>query len=747
MTGVRRRTPWLELIALGLVFAPSCEDGDRRGTGGMGGSTTISSSGAGSTNSTSVGPGSSSGDGLPAMFTVTGIVTNGQTPIAGAMVMQGGGKPLMETGPDGTFAIEVTRSIPGTPTVVAAKIGYRSNGVEFLELPSEPIEIVLHQVSPPDNISGYTYGEPGVGDPDIDTTTGTCGHCHTTLVAQFHTSAHAKATRDPLVQDIYAGTTTADANTCAAMGGIFRSGRIPGSEMGSAQKCYLGGGVLPDLNGCGGPNDLACDDPQLNDAQKPTQFGHCADCHAAGLPGPTGGRNLLDATGNVFDNGNHCDVCHKVSDIDLSKPPGVAGRLVLQRPRETLNEPGGKLRQVMFGPLPDVPLDFMGGSYQPKFSQATFCAGCHEQQQEALVPGMSVNTQRFPDGLPTHSTYTEWAESPWAAAGAQCQHCHMPPNKGLVNTLDTMKAEKASIAYGFPRPPEQIRSHVFRGPLAGAPRLVDLAVGLWLDAKVVNGDVLAQVKVSNQSAGHALPTGEPMRAMLLVVQAFACGQRLTPKNGALLDDVGGVLAEGTVGQGISAAGTSWTWNAATMAKAGQTVRVVRDTGQWVDYPGIGYFADPMLGPADKGIPLRAPVGEAQIVSAMNGVITLDRELPVQAGDLVWLGEQATNEIADGAVALALAGSAGQSFARVLVDAGGERLVPHYKAVDIVSDNRLPPLEPITTTHEFAIPMGCNDVSVTATILYRPVPLHLGRLRGWETRDWVAATRKEQVLIP
>lgn len=713
----------------------------------MGGSMSASSSGTMATNSASAGPGSSSGNALPDIFTIGGIVTDGQNPLAEAIVMQGGGKPAFKTATDGTFSIEITTAIPGTPTVVAAKEGYRSNGVELLEVPSEPIELVLHLVSPPDNFAGYTYGEPGAGDPDLDTTTNKCGHCHTTLVAQFHTSAHAKATRDPLVQDLYAGTTGANAQACAAAGGIFRNGRVPGSDMAGALKCYLGGGVLSDLNGCGGPNDLACDDPNLNEANKPTQFGHCADCHAAGLPGPTGGRNLLDATGNAFENGNHCDVCHKVRDVDLSKPPGVAGRLILQRPRETLAEPGGKLRQVMFGPLPDVPIDFMGGSYQPKFSQAIFCAGCHEQQQEALVPGTSINTQRFPGGLPTHSTYSEWTDSPWAASGTQCQHCHMPPNDGLSNTLDTMKPEKAGITFGFPRPPEQIRSHAFRGPLAGSSRLLDLAVGLWLDAKVVNGDLSVGVKISNQSAGHALPTGEPMRSVLLVVQASACGQRLTPKNGSLLDDVGGALAHGVIGPDISPAGTSWTWNGATRAKPGQWVRVVRDTGQWVDYPGIGYFANPMLGPADKGIPLRTFVGEAQVVSVVNGVMTLDHEVPVEMGDLVWLGEEPPGDFVDGGRAWALAGLAGQSFARVLVDATGERLVPHYKAVDIAGDNRLPPLEPVTTTHGFAISAGCKDVSVTATMLYRPVPLHFGILRGWETRDWVAATRKELVLVP
>lgn len=712
------------------------------GMGGAGGSTIASSS---STSSTS----SSSSGAFPDVFTVTGIVTDGEKPVADAMVLQGGGKPAFVTGADGTFTLEMTTAIPGTPTVVASKIGYRTGGVEFIEAPVESVEIVMHEVKPPDNAMGYTFGPPGVGDADIDNSTAVCGHCHTTIVAQFNTSAHAKATKDPLVQDLYAGTSNADAASCAAAGGTFRQGILPGTAMDTKNKCYIGGGVLPDLNGCGGPNDLACDDPVLADAEKPKLFGHCADCHAAGLPGPTGGRNLLEATGTAFDHGNHCDVCHKVSDIDLDKPPGVAGRLILQRPRETVTGmPGAKLRQVMYGPLLDVPNEFMGGSYQPKFSQATFCAGCHEQEQEALVPGTSVDPARFPSGLPTHSTYSEWSDSAWAMAGAQCQHCHMPPNDGLANTVDTTKPEKASITNGFVRPPEEIRSHAFRGPLTGPNRLLDVALGMWLAAEIVGNELSVSVKLSNQGAGHAIPTGEPMRSILLVVQANACGETLPLKGGLLLDDVAGALSRGIVGQDVLPSGNEWSWNdAAAIAKPGHVIRVIRDSGQWIDYPGIGFFANPLLGPAEKGLPLYAPVGEARVVSVLGNVLTVDKSIVADPGDIVMLGNSFNGDFTDGASSLALAGAAGQSFARVLVDAAGTRLVPHYKAVDIVSDNRLPPLEPVTTSHLFALPAGCPSASVTATALYRPVPLQLGRLRGWETRDWVAATRKEVIAIP
>lgn len=744
---VRRRRTWGAIFVSASLCA-SCEQDKPLGVGGAGGAGGAShaSSSTSSATSTTV---ASSGAPLPDVFIVTGVVTDGQKPVAGATVMQGGGKPAFETGPDGAYTIQMTKAIPGTPTIVASKMGYRTGGVEFVDLPVDPVEIVMHEVAPPDNIASYTYGAPGVGDAQLDNSTAVCGHCHTTLVAQFLTSAHAKATRDPLVQDLYAGTANRDKTACLAVNGVFRTGRLPGSTAGVVEKCYVAGGVLPDVNGCGAPNALACDDPSLGAAEKPTQFGHCADCHAAGLPGPTGGRNLLDATGNAFDHGNHCDVCHKVRDVDLTQPAGVAGRLMIQRPRETVTgQPGAKLRQVMFGPLLDVPNEFMGGSYQPKFSQAVFCAGCHEHTQEALIGGTNIDPTRFPNGLPTHSTYSEWTDGAWSAAGVQCQHCHMPPNDKLLNTVDTTKSDSGSITFGFQRPPEQIRAHAFRGPLAGPSRLLDVALGMWLDAKIVNGDLSIQIKLSNQGAGHALPTGEPMRALLLVVQANACGQELVSKEGPTIDDVGGALARGVVGQDITVAGQAWSWSqGAAIAQAGLMVRVVRETGQWIDYPGIGFFANPALAAAAKGIPLRTNVGQARVVSASNGTLMLDQAISVQPGDIVWLGEDTAGAVVDGGTSLALAGLAGQSFARVLTDAAGERFVPHYKAVDIVSDNRLPPLEPIASAHVFALPAGCATVAVNATVVYRPIPLAWGQLRGWETRDWVAATRNETVPIP
>lgn len=696
-----------------------------------------------------------SGGELPDQFTVSGLVTDGNKPVEGAIVMQAGGEPALTTGPDGVFSLEITRAIPGIPTVVAAKIGYRAAGVELMALPGGPIDLALSLVSEPDNPS-YVYGAPGKGSATADNSTKVCGHCHTTMVKQFLASAHARSARDPRVQDLYAGVASGVISeaACTARGGEWRVGLEPGTAASALSRCYLGAGVLPDLNpSCGAPGQIACDDPARAPETRPTAFGRCADCHAPGIDGVAGGRSLLEAVGTAFESGNHCDVCHHVRDVDLTRPPGTAGALVLQRPRDHLNDlPGAPLVQVMYGPLPDVPMKFMGGSYQPLFATSTLCGGCHEQKQEALLPGSKLDAARWPSGLPTHSTYSEWAESAYNKPISQCQSCHLPPDEsGLKNSLDVTDETTASITYGFIRPPEQTHQHTFQGALAGPPRLIDGSVTLGLAAAVTGGELAVTVKLQNKTAGHAIPTGEPMRALLLIVRAEACGAPMAASSGMTLDDWGGALAEDAYGTSVSASGVVLSWpTGAARAKVGDVVRAARATGAYDDYPGIGFFANPALSPAEKGIALVSPVGEATVIAVAPGALTLSRALPLKPGDRLYLGEAlpaAPGNMGDGALSAALAGSPGRSFARTLVDPAGRRGAPHFRATDMVSDNRLAPGVSVTSSHGFARTMGCKQALVSATVVYRPLPFGLARERGWEARDYVVSATTKSVALP
>ena len=138
------------------------------------------------------------------------------------------------------------------------------------------------------------------------------------------------------LHDMYNGVTrlAGTEETCLELGGQWKEGIEPGSDGNVIEKCHIGHGVLVDLNPQCADDELACDDPNISEAHAPTNFGGCADCHAPGINGQLMGRNLHDAVGLAYDAGVHCDTCHKVRDVDMSKPAGYGSRLVVHRPGE-----------------------------------------------------------------------------------------------------------------------------------------------------------------------------------------------------------------------------------------------------------------------------------------------------------------------------------------------------------------------------------------------------------------------------
>jgi hypothetical protein len=674
-------------------------------------------------------------------FEVTGTITDSAgAPLADAMVLVGGRKDTLTTSAeDGSFALWYTEIPYGEPAIVASKEGYRAIGYEFFK-PDRPITLLLRKVNGPDNLE-YIYEDPGNG---FDSMKEDCSHCHTGTVLDFNQSKHADAASNPLVHDLYAGVGHGlpTEEHCLTAGGIWADGLEPGTDS-AMEKCYIGGGVLPDLNPtCGGVDQLACDDTSLAEADHPTEFGACADCHAPGINGVAGDRNLHDAVGLAYEMGVHCDTCHKVRDIDMSQPPGVGKRLVMGRP----SEPGQNTfiwDPVFYGPLIDVANVVMGGSPQPKFDEAVFCAGCHEQNQEALLPGQSLDEEVWPDGLPVHSTYSEWEEGPYNEDATPCQFCHMPANVELTNSVDIMTVGEQSITFGFPREPEDIRQHIFRGPLQGEPRLIDQSVYVSIDLEEQDSGLQATVSISNMGCGHAIPTGEPMRALHLLVEAESSCGPMPPSGGMTVQDGGGYLIQGVEGEGPSSFGSEVSWpEAAELALPGQALRVVRPTGSFNDYPGIGSFSEREA--EDKGMERLEPIGQALILSIEDGSLFLSEDILTEEGDILYIGDEWTADAEDGQQALMLAGKAGHSFSKVLLDADGERHVPHYRAVGMASDNRIAPGSNVLTEHSFTLQEGCGSVEVHATLLYRPHPINIAEKRGWEAKDYIIAEAKSSL---
>ena len=641
--------------------------------------------------------------------TFTVRVTLDGAPVAGAKLSQGGHAARWVTDADGLAQITPSLDVEGEQVLMASHPEARIGGI-YLPDPADtaPAELLIEltRFLTQDNIE-YAFQDPG--EPTRNDNTSQCAHCHITLNNAWFESAHRSAAKNPTVLDVYVGMASAfaDEAACAQAGGVWRESRTPGGAGLSAETCHLGAGVLPDLN-------PECEADALCD---PTQTGLCADCHAPGINGRLGGRDLLDATGYAYDFGVHCDVCHKVESVDLQDPaPGVAGALKLLRPAEPLDGPTGPWLPLTFGPYDDVLNPRMGSVARDLFHDGSLCAGCHELRQEALVPGESIDLTRWPEGLlPIHTTYSEWAASPFAPE-VSCGACHMPALGDVGNSADLVNLVdiEPGIAGGWVRPPGSVRDHAWVGPRQPASGMLQLAASLSVVTSTSAEGLDVSVTVTNSGPAHALPTGEPMRAVILRVEASCDGVALAAIGGDVVPEWGGAVA-------VRASGEDWTRFAE--AEVGDVLRIVSRSGEFVDYDGWGPFGDGTFSASEKGLPQERLVAERVVLAvAADGLLTLDAPLP--AGDAVALirpSDPAQHALAPG-----------WAFARVLVDSQDTPFAPHHAAIDLRSDNRLLAGASATTTHQFA--GGCAAPIVRAWLIHRPFPYTLSTERGWPQGD-------------
>jgi hypothetical protein len=642
---------------------------------------------------------------LPRFQTVGVLVTLDGAPAEGVTLSQGGREDRWTTDGDGRTTVEVDRTVEGDLVVIAAHPEARTEG-DWVWDDTTEITIALERYDPEDN-EAYVFQNPG--EPGHSPTSAQCGHCHVTIAEDFFGSRHPGSVTNPVLQDLYAGTAAAldSEASCEAAGGSWWTGLIPGEEIVAGDRCYIGDGVLPALNDdCG--DDAPCDGTA-------TVFGGCADCHAPGLDGALGGRDLLEADGIAYTRGIHCDVCHHVESVDDDGAPGIAGRLRILRPSDPALTPSfGDWRPLLFGPHDDIPNPFMGIVQRMVFRESRFCAGCHQLDQEVLVPGAVIDAARWPGGtLPIHSTLTEWSAG---TQGVTCQGCHMPHDPDVANTADLqLFPSTVGVAGGWHRPAPSVRRHVWFGPRSTGDPLQGLAGTVALETARADGVLTVTAETRNAGAGHALPTGDPLRSVLLVVEARCGDTTLAPLGGHVVPDFGGALDR-------KAAGEDWTtWPGAA---AGDVLRVVARPGGFHDYAGPGPFGDGSFDAAAKGMPVETYAGQATITGVEGDVVTLDGPLPEGAVAYRVPGQDTAD----------LAGAPGFGFAKVLVGPNGRRMVPHFLAVDIASDNRLLQGNAWTTTHLFEA--TCDQPTVRARLLYRPYPLDLARERLWEVSERV-----------
>jgi hypothetical protein len=611
----------------------------------------------------------SSGESDLQSFAVTVLVTLDGEPVQGAVVSQGGRARRWSSGADGRVELEIDPTVSGDLAVVAAHPEART---WFTRVDAQDagavLSLELTRFDASDN-AAYVYRDPG--EPERRETTSQCAHCHVTLNEDWFASPHATSATNPAVQSAYALVTSETEGT-----------------------------------------------------------GQCADCHAPGIEGELGGHGLDEAQDLALAYGVHCDTCHRVESVDLDDPrPGVAGKLKVLRPSED-GGVGFDNQPLQFGPYDDVPNIAMGAVQRDHFANGQVCAGCHEHEQESLV-GAALDAERWPEGrLPIHSTWSEWAQGPLAEA-APCQSCHMPADPRVGNSADLGNEFDLTpgVVAGWERAPGSVRRHTWYGPRQRDSGMLELAAGLFLEASIAQDQLSVQVRTRNAGPGHAIPTGEPSRNILLVVRAWCGETELAPSGGDVVPDYGGTLD-------LKEAGEDWlSWPGAEL---GQQLVVLSVEG-WRDYDGpLDFAQDGRFTPEERGLAQESLVARRTITGLDGDTVTLDGPLP--EGDRVL--RVAPSWPVDEAAASTLAGTPGFGFARVLADSEGQRMVPHHRAVDVVSDNRIPPTQEVQTSHRFTT--TCSDPVVEAALIHRAFSPALAEELGVSLTDSVMQTSRLEV---
>ena len=674
----------------------------------------------------------------PGRFKMRVLLDN--VPISGVHVTQGGATGSWETDERGEVWVELDVDAIPPMMIFGAHPEARTRGIEVSADQVTGVTLSLTRFSPLDQ-PDYPFADPG--EPTRRDTTSQCGHCHLDINDQWFESPHRSSARNPIVYDLYTGRGSGwrDEESCTSAGGRWAVGPVEGGEPPRLQ-CYF------EISALGAFNDECreppCDPSALGEG---SYFGGCADCHAPTVDGiQGGGHDLLSVNGRAFEYGVSCDLCHHVERVEEAEPAGVGGRLVLQRPREraSFTLGGGGYLPLSFGPNSDVSNPRMGISPREHFRDGQLCSGCHQHSHDDLHAGSLIDRVRWPEGLlPNQSTYAEWREGPLgegedASTRIPCNSCHMPPNPSAMNSASLEHFPAADIGRqgGWPREHGDTRAHAWWGPRQPQSPILQLSAGLSLSQPQListdRGDGWAvEAEVSNIGAGHGLPTGEPMRHLILLVEARCGDQVLEAIGGDAVHDIGGSLAE----RAWTERNRSW-----PQARVGDVLRVVRERETFYEYDGYGPFRDTSLDQSrgmigthvfdtqGKGLRREEVIAAAQVTSIdEDHSLTLSQPLLGQAGDRVYLTRDAMRAEITGA---SYAGQSGFSFARVLVDNAQRKMAPHFIARDLIRDNRLRPGARWRSRHIFRHIDECPSPEITARLIYRPYPLWLAQERGW-----------------
>jgi hypothetical protein len=190
-----------------------------------------------------------------------------------------------------------------------------------------------------------------------------------------------------------------------------------------------------------------------------------------------------------------CDVCHKVWDVRLDKATGLPFKHLPGVLSYEFRRPMGG-EQFFAGPLDDVAPGV--DTFLPLQKHSRFCAPCHYGSFHGTV---------------VYDSFGEWLTSPYSdpnhSSYKTCQDCHMPKGRTCYFTLPSKGGRR--------RDPATVASHLMPG--ASDREYLRQAAALTLTASRAGSRIDVEVRVRNVGAGHRLPTGSPLRHVLLLVEA------------------------------------------------------------------------------------------------------------------------------------------------------------------------------------------------------------------------------------
>ncbi|MBN1249276.1 MAG: carboxypeptidase regulatory-like domain-containing protein, partial [Anaerolineae bacterium] len=424
---------------------------------------------------------------------IAGVVRDAEGPVAGARVRVKLTDYVTTSAADGTFRLEglpITRPVSVTAWHEGYYVGHNT-GTPGLA----PITITMKPHYTTDNLDWEWFTFDGVMG------SASCAPCHPSY-DEWKADAHGQAGQNPRFLSVYEGTdvhgnqspiTQFDEN-----GYVQPDPDVP----------YYGPGLktdYPDRDW----NCAACHTPVASklDPDDTCAWSGCHMATTAFLSDEVNyGVDPANLTGYQAD-GIGCDFCHKIGEVYLDPKTGLPypDRPGISSMRIYRPEPENEL---FFGTHDDTTRRV---TYLPLLEESAYCAPCHYGVFNGVVgaPGEVAG------GTVVYNSYGEWLESPYSdpETGQTCQDCHMPTVDYDYYVYPEMGGEI--------RDPEGIHNHLMPGVTDKA--FMQNAVTMTATASLEGNLVHVQVSITNDNTGHHVPTGAPMRHLILVVEARDAG--------------------------------------------------------------------------------------------------------------------------------------------------------------------------------------------------------------------------------